>query len=111
MGLEKIVIKSSKKVLTPKNPNDYYKAGLEEIKNPKYFCNSCGEPVYNELTLGILRDQNRIKGGYPLPKRGYYVCNNRGCGLYQQQFAALMFENQLKIDKILRILEKLNEEE
>ena len=92
--------------------SEFFLKYIKELENPKYFCENCGNKLYNTGMLTLERDQTGSTGGME-PKTGYYMCNERSCSLryiefdkYSLQNAKAIEELNEKISKIIKILAK-----
>lgn len=101
----------------PKTPNEYYKAGEEELDNPKYFCIDCGAPLYSSMMLDVKRDRNKrpLYGAQKPPTKFYYICMSRGCSQQNIEISKITLENARILTELTEVLklkfEKDNKEE
>ena len=107
MGLDEVLLRSKKDmVMIPKNQNDYYKAGAEELENPKYHCIECGNPLYSGIMISIKNDRDSsYLYGVKEPTKHWYVCISKGCSQYYKEYSILTLENSKILNEIKGLLE------
>lgn len=103
MSLDDVISKSKKDPFRiPKTINEYYKEGMEEVDNPKYFCFKCGMPMYTNIMLSIVkdRDHRQLSGGRQPPKDGYHICTNKECRRYWEELPSIIFEDNRRLENL-----------
>ncbi len=101
-----------KGIMIPKTANEYYKQGVEELDNPKYFCMECEKPLYSKIMLSVEHDRSPdfISVGYKPPTKFWYMCINKGCNQERKELPKIMLEDSRIIHEIWDLLKPKFEE-